>query len=53
MSKTEIEKRLAEIEQEEKEMAERQYRYGYIVDRQHSAKLFQEKMELMKKLKAI
>ena len=51
MSRTEIENRLAEIKAEEMEMAERQYRYGYMVDRQYSAKLFQEKMQLMKQLK--
>ena len=50
MSRAEIESRLAEINTEEKEMAERQYRYGYMVDRQYSAKLFQEKMQLMKQL---
>lgn len=53
MSRTEIEKRIAEINAEEKEMAERQYRYGYMVDRQYSAKLFQEKMQLMKQLKSL
>jgi carotenoid cleavage dioxygenase-like enzyme len=53
MSRTEIESRIAEINLEEKEMAERQYRYGYMVDRQYSAKLFQEKMQLMKQLKAL
>lgn len=53
MNKTEIESRIAEINAEEKEMAERQYRYGYMVDRQYSAKLFQEKMQLMKQLKAL
>lgn len=51
--RTEIEKRIAEINEEEKEMAERQYRYGYMVDRQYSAKLFQEKMQLMKQLKSL
>lgn len=51
MSRVEIESRIAEIQAEEKEMAERQYRYGYMVDRQYSAKLFQEKMQLMKQLK--
>lgn len=51
MSRTEIEIRLAEIEAEENEMAERQYRYGYMVDRQYSAKLFSEKLHLMKLLK--
>ena len=53
MTKTEIESRLAEINAEEMEMAERQYRYGYMVDRQYSAKLFQEKMQLMKQLKSL
>lgn len=53
MGRTEIGNRIAEIEQEEKEMAERQYRYGYMVDRQYSAKLFREKMQLMKQLKAL
>ena len=53
MSRAEIESRVAEIEQEEMEMAERQYRYGYMVDRQYSAKLFQEKMQLMKQLKSL
>ena len=45
MTKTEIENRISEIEAEEMEMAERQYRYGYMVDRQYSAKLFQEKIK--------
>lgn len=48
-----MENRIAEIEAEEMEMAERQYQYGYMVDRQHSAKLFQEKMRLMKELKTL
>lgn len=51
MTRAEIEIRLAEIEAEETAMAERQYRYGYMVDRQHSAKLFSEKISLMKQLK--
>lgn len=51
MSKEEIKSRIAEIETEEKEIAERQYRYGYIADRQHCARLFLEKMQLMKQLK--
>ena len=51
MSRVEIERRIAEIQAEENEMAERQYRYGYMIDRQYSAKLFQEKMKLMKQLK--
>lgn len=46
MSRTKIESRIAEINTEEKEMAEHQYRYGYMVDRQYSAKLFQEKCNL-------
>ena len=53
MARTEIESRLAEINAEEMEMAERQWRYGYMVDRQYSAKLFQEKMKLMKQLKLL
>lgn len=53
MSRTAIESRIAEIETEEKEMAERQYRYGHMVDRQYSAKLFQEKIQLMKQLKSL
>lgn len=53
MTKSEIESRLAEIKVEEMEIAERQYRYGYMVDRQYSAKLFQEKMQLMKQLKSL
>ena len=52
MSQVEIESRIEEINAEEKEMAERQYRYGYMVDRQYSAKLFQEKMQLIKQLNA-
>ena len=52
MTRVEIESRIAEINAEEMEMAERQYRYGYIVDRQYSAKLFQEKMQLVKQLKS-
>lgn len=51
MNRIEIESRLAEIEAEEKEIAERQYRYGYKVDRQYSAKLFSEKIQLMNQLK--
>ena len=51
MNRTELENRLAEINAEEMEMAESQYRYGYMADRQYSAKLFQEKMQLMKQLK--
>ena len=51
MSRTEIETRLAEIEAEETKMAELQYQYGYMVDRQYSAKLFSEKLNLMKQLK--
>lgn len=53
MSRVEIEKRIAEINTEEMEMAERQYRYGYMIDRQCSAKLFQEKMQLIKQLKSL
>lgn len=53
MSRAEIESRITEIKAEEREMAERQYRYGYMIDRQYSAKLFQEKMQLMKQLKAL
>lgn len=53
MSRAEIENRLAEINAEETEMAERQYRYGYMVDRQYAAKLFQEKIQLMKQLKTL
>ena len=53
MSRAEIESRIAEINAEEKEMAERQYSYGYMIDRQYSAKLFQEKMQLMKQLKSL
>lgn len=52
MSKVKIESRIAEINAEEKEMSERQYRYGYMVDRQYSAKLFSEKMQLIKQLNA-
>jgi carotenoid cleavage dioxygenase-like enzyme len=53
IGKTEIENRIAEIETEEMEMAERQYRYGYMVDKQYSAKLFQEKMQMMKQLRSL
>ena len=53
MNKSEIERRLAEINAEEMEMAERQWRYGYMVDRQYSSKLFQEKMKFMKQLKSL
>ena len=53
MSREAIERRIAEIRAEENEMAERQYRFGYMVDRQYSAKLFQEKMQLMKQLKCM
>lgn len=52
MTRAEIERRIAEINAEEMEMAERQYRYGYMVDRQYSAKLFSEKMQLMAQLKS-
>lgn len=48
MSRAEIESRIAEIKAEEKEMEEHQYRYGYMVDRQYSAKLFQEKCNLLR-----
>lgn len=51
MNRIEIESRLAEIEAEEKEMAEHQYRYGYMIDRPYSAKLFSEKIQLMNQLK--
>ena len=53
MTRTEIENRIAEIKAEEMEIAERQWRYGYMVDRQYSAKLFQEKMQLMNQLKSL
>ena len=53
MTRAEIENRIAEINAEEMEMAERQWRYGYMVDRQYSSKLFQEKMQLMKQLKSL
>ena len=53
MTRTEIENRISEIKAEEMESAERQWRYGYMVDRQYSAKLFQEKMQLIKQLKSL
>ena len=46
MTYEEAKARVAAIEAEEMEMSERQYRYGYIEDRQYGAKLFQEKMQL-------
>ena len=50
MTRVEIESRIAEIDAEQMEMAERQWCYGYMVDRQYSAKLFREKCQLQKQL---
>lgn len=53
MSKEDIRKRIAEIKAEEKEIAEHQYRHGYIPDRQYCARLFSEKMQLMMQLNSL
>ena len=53
MSITKLECRISEIESEENEIAEREYRYGYIGDRQYCAKLFSEKIQLMKQLNVL
>lgn len=49
MTYEEAKARAAEIEAEEAEAAEMQYRYGYMIDRQHSAKLYREKVAIKKR----
>lgn len=53
MSRSEMESRLAEIIAEERGIAERQYRYGYMADRMYCAELFQEKMSLARQLASL
>lgn len=48
MTYEEAKARAAAIEAEETEAAEMQYRYGYMVDKMHSAKLFREKVAIKK-----
>lgn len=48
MTYEEAKARVSAIEAEESEAAEMQYRYGYMVDRQQSAKLYREKVAIKK-----
>lgn len=53
LTKEQIEARLEEIEKEEYEAAQNQWRYGIMVDRQHSAALYQEKRRLTESLRKL